>query len=282
MTRTLLIINDMSGTASGIDVEGIKNALHTEKIDEIRLKSIEQDYDVKGYSEVIVCGGDGTLNNAVNKCKNMPVKLYCFPCGTLNEKVKSSLKEEARAKKIKKLGACNGEFFTYVLASGTFTEIGYVTKTRLKKKIKKFAYFFEVLKAYKVKNIGARIDCGDKVIDGSFSLIMVLDSDRCFGFKFNRIYDDGADDLYLLTIKSAKKDGIMGRIKIFFPFFRAFFLGFDREYHSRSINFCKIKDIKIKLNNSCEFCVDGERRVFDGVLHVKKLSLKPELYVMKQ
>lgn len=280
--KTLFIINDMSGTSNEIDVDNIKTALKINDIDEIRLKSKEQDYDANGYEKIIVCGGDGTIYNAVNKCKNHPIKMYCFPCGTLNEKVKSSLNNEQNYKKIKKLGACNGEFFTYVLASGTFTEIGYTTKIKRKKKIKKLAYILEVFKAYKVRKISAKIDCGNRILNDDFALIMVLDSDRCFGFKFNKLYQDNDEYLYLLTIKSADTDGIKGKIKIFFPFFRAFFMGFNREYHSKNINFVKVNDIKITLKKSYPFCLDGEKRIFDGELEVKKLTLKPELYVINR
>ena len=279
--RTLLLINDMSGTSNKIDTDMVKNALKLRSIDEVHLTNIEQDYNVKGYDEIIVYGGDGTICNAVNKCKNLPVRMYCFPCGTLNEKAKTSLKNESQTKKIKKLGACNGELFSYVLASGTFTEIGYVAKTKTKKKLKKLAYLLEVIKAYKVRNINAKIECEKGVFDGKFSLIMVLDSDRCFGFKFNRLYQDNDDFLYLLTIKSTFKDGIIGRIKIFFPFFRAFFVGFNKEFQSKNINFFKINSAKITLKNKYDFCIDGEKRTFDGVLYVNKVSLKPELYVMK-
>jgi diacylglycerol kinase family enzyme len=143
--------------------------------------------------------------------------------------------------------------------AGSFTPLGYAVEERFKKKFKIFAYLYRVIKEYKIYNIKAKIDCGDKIHEGIYSLIMVLDSKRCFGFRFNRMYEPDDGLFHLLLIKSPGKDSFFNRIRMFFPFFRAFFLGFGKPYTSKSIVFTPIKSAEITLSKPTDFCVDGEK-----------------------
>lgn len=273
----------MSGNSGCVDTGVIRFVCaKDDEVDELRLTEQNQDYSVEGYSKLIVCGGDGTINNAINKCKDKDMDVLYFPYGTLNEKAKTCVEAEKRARRLPCMGMVNKNLFSYVAAAGSFTEIGYTARTNEKKRFKALAYIAKVVRAYKVFRIKAEIVTDNDSFDGAFSLIMVIDSDRCFGFRFNRAYRPDDKFMHLLTIKSAGGNNFFGKIRMFFPFFRAFFIGFDKEYHSRNINFEEVKNVEINLKDKTVFCVDGERREYDGFLHVSKLNIKPRLYIMRQ
>lgn len=282
MKKTLIVINEMSGNSGDVNVDVIKFVCaKNDEINEIHLDNADQDYDVSGYDKLIVCGGDGTIHNAVNKCKDKNIEIYYFPSGTLNERAKSGANANL-ARRLPCMGIVNRSLFSYVIAAGSFTEIGYTAKSETKKKFKAFAYIFKVLSAYKVYRMNAEIVTETKVIEGDFSLIMVIDSNRCFGFKFNRAYRPDDKIMHLLTIRSTGKNNIIGKIRMFFPFFRTFFIGFDKEYHSKNIDFLSVKNVEINLKDKQVFCVDGERREYEGFLHVEKFNIKPKLYIMQR
>ena len=76
MKKTLIVINEMSGNSGDVNVDVIKFVCaKNDEINEIHLDNADQDYDVSGYDKLIVCGGDGTIHNAVNKCKDKNIEI---------------------------------------------------------------------------------------------------------------------------------------------------------------------------------------------------------------
>lgn len=273
MKRTLVVKNDMSGNARRVKEEELAGVCAGDDVTEVRLTEPGQDYDVAGFDKVVVCGGDGTVNVALNKCKNRSVELYCLPSGTLNEKEKSVGKRVVR--RVCKL---NDDLFGYVAATGSFTEIGYTARPAQKRRFKKIAYLSKVLSAYKPYDIAATITA-DRTYEGRYSLIMAIDSDRCFGFRFNRAYREESGNLFLLLIKNTGK-GLSGKIKMFFPFFRAFFIGFNGEYRSKNVDFFAVERAEIRLQERQIFCVDGERRDPGTILRLGKTTLTPAVFFL--
>lgn len=285
MSKVLIVVNDMSGNSAKIDVDSILRTLSPDdEVYQLRLLASDQDYDVSGYDEVIACGGDGTINNAINKCRDLDLRLVCYPSGTLNEKSRAMSDAKSAGRRISHLGMANGQLFTYVMAAGAFTEIGYTARPRHKKRFKALAYVWKAFSAYRVYDIEAKIFTDRRTIENTrFALIMVLDSDRCFGFRFNRMYKASDEKtLYLLAIKNTGKNTLRGKIRMLFPFFRAFFMGFRREHHSRLIDFMPLEKVDIQLGESQDFCVDGECRNYSGFVHVEKKRIKPELIIRNE
>ena len=282
--KTLVVINDMSGNSEFVDVDLLKHVCaKNDIVDEIHIEFPEQEYETEGYDKLIVCGGDGTMNNAINKCKNQEIDIFYFPYGTLNERANTTgTTEESSARRLQCMGMANKNLFSYVIASGAFTEIGYTAKSKLKKRIKWMAYILKVVSAYRVHHIKAEIVTDKVGVNGTFSLIMVIDSNRCFGFNFNKAYHRDNKIMHLLTIRSTGKNNIIGKIRMFFPFFRTFFVGFKKEYHSKNIDFMEVKNVEINLDGKYDFCVDGEKREYEGFLHVEKLNIKPRLFIMQR
>lgn len=277
--KCLIIINRRSGNSSRINRKTLIKTFGDGS--RVTFRYIDNDRDrwsAEGFDRLVICGGDGTFNNALNNIRGQNIEVYYYPCGTLNEFAKT-VKHHGRFV-LRDAGALNGRIFSYVAAAGSFTPLGYAVEERFKKKFKIFAYLYRVIKEYRIHNIRAKIDCGDCSYEGIYSLIMVLDSRRCFGFRFNRMYkpDDGL--LHLLLIKSPGNNTFFNKIRMFFPFFRAFFLGFGKSYVSKNIAFKPIKTANIMLAEPVDFCVDGEKVTESGNVAISLTNLDSHITVL--
>ena len=266
-----IIVNRDSGNCARLDLDklvrmlGCKDA-HIENI------TSATDWSAEGYDTVIVCGGDGTLHNAIGKCRNQQI-IYA-PCGTLNE-------ASATDKKLTSVGKINGENFSYVCACGSFTEIGYTAKNRHKKKWKSVAYLPQIFRQYKCHEIGATLDVDGEIFEQeNYTLLMVIKSNRCFGFNFNPSYKKNKK-LYLLAIKSFGKDCLKNRARMFFSFFRVFFCGISHPMSRKNWFLVPFDKLAIRLNDKQDFCLDGEKRTLDGLLEIEQQTLDKEVFIIK-
>ncbi|NLZ25020.1 MAG: hypothetical protein GX891_00975 [Clostridiales bacterium] len=261
MKRLKIIINHMCGNSERATKEKVLSKLGGEfnQIEVVNIKNSSDIVDVEGCDAIAVCGGDGTLNNAVHNACGKGVDIFYFPCGTLNELSKHMSKKGDPDRLLRETGVIKNRRFVYVAATGTFTPIGYTTTVKAKKKFKLLAYFFKVLSEYKVFHIKADIEADGKKFSDTYTLIMFIDSSRCFGFKFNKMFEPNDGRLHMLLIKSPKKRGLMSKIKIFFPMFKAFWIGFTKEYKSKNMVFMPVTEAKVKLEKPQPFCIDGER-----------------------
>lgn len=278
MKKCLIIINTHAGSSKKISFEKVENCLG--KNYEFHYCSLPCDNlpSLSSYNAIAICGGDGTLSSILEEVYTLNIDVYYFPVGTLNDKAKANRYSHAKSncptcddnvvKKPIVIGKCTQlddslpnhkvNIFTYVLACGSFTPIGYTAKVELKKKFGVLAYIGQVIKEYKPHRIHAIIDHDGKRVEGEFSLIMFLKSPRCFGFRFNRDFKADSTSGHLLAIRSPKHDGILGCIEMFFPFFRTFFIGLKKERNGKII-FTRAYDLKLNLNENTDFCKDGEK-----------------------
>lgn len=141
-----LVINKDSGNFAKLNVNELLCSLGCNA--EVEVIDSKSNWTCNGFDTVIVCGGDGTLHNALEKCSGK--KIVYAPCGTLNEAALTS-------KRITSLGKANNELFSYVCATGSFTEIGYLAKNNHKKHWKSLAYLPQILKCYRCHNICAKL-----------------------------------------------------------------------------------------------------------------------------
>ena len=305
MKKCLIIINRAAGGSKKVSFDKVEKCLgdcydytHCTLPD-------DPDPNPRGYDAVAICGGDGTLGSILGKVYDRAVDVWYFPVGTLNDKAKAERYEDSKTtcpscgggKKGKQVivGRCddlphkqgrlwgpqdsplqaemsmgaldeNSRLFTYVLAAGAFTPIGYTAKVSVKKKLGVLAYLGQVLKEYKPHRIHAKIDCGSKCYEGDFNLIMFVKSPRCFGFKFNKAYDSESNSGHLVAIRSPKHDGLLGKIEMFFPFFRVFFIGMKSERDGKII-FKKIYSATFTHSEDIDYCRDGEKQTLERGTH---------------
>lgn len=279
MKKCLLIVNTMSGNSSIIS-EDTMAELFGNQFDIEILKIVENTVlpDLYDYDRIIVCGGDGTLHHTLNCNINPSAEIIYCPSGTLNELAMGNSKQKDYV--VHDVAKANDHMFSYVCACGTFTSLGYETKNRHKRIFKSMAYLWNVIKTYKIHKISAQIDMDGRLEQDNYSLIMVVDSPQCFGFRFNKMYKLDDEKLHVLAIKTPKKTNILGRLKLFFPLFRAFFVGFKREYKSKKMFFREVKNVKITLQEEINFCMDGELVPLSGTINIRPTELPNPIHVV--
>jgi len=275
----LFLANTLSGRGSSLDIEGIIERLKKRfEIVDLKVISDNNYFDIKnacvGYNYLAVSGGDGTLNCAINCTKDMDIKLIYIPSGTLNDTYKT-LRRTKKSEYID-LGEVNGNLFSYVLACGSFTPIGYTANLRLKKAFKQLAYFLYAFKEYKPYSINAEVKAVDFCFKDTFTLIMVINSKRVFGFPFNKLYENNSGKAHLLLIKSPQGNYLTKLLKMFIMFFRAFFIGFKKEMEGKYITFKEVSELSINLNSDIDFCIDGEKIVLnkENIIKIHKDKIK--------
>lgn len=264
----VFVINKMSGRSDSFDLERIVERLGSGyRCAFIYLSEKMHIGDLTGFDRIVVAGGDGTLNSILNCDISRDAEIFFVPCGTFNEVGKTA--KRLRLTSLKKVGVAENAYFSYVCAAGSFTPLGYLVPNKAKKRLKFFAYFKSVLSQYKTYRIEANVVLGDSEFVGPFTLIMAINSPRCFGFRFNKLFDPIDDSLQYLLIKSPKRKGFIGKIEIFFPFFRAFFIGFKHQYRSKRMFFISAKEAHINIAADTAFNFDGELRVLSGNVNIK-------------
>ena len=264
-----VIVNRDSGNCAKLDIDRLLTLL---KCNDAQIVNINKstDWSADECDTVVVCGGDGTLHNAIEKYPDK--QLIYAPCGTLNE---TSLTDDV----LTSVGKVNDTLFSYVAAAGSFTEIGYSANTRSKKRFKSVAYLPQVLRFYKSHQIHARLVVDGQSYEDDYTLVMVLKSHRCFGFNFNKAYKQNKG-LYLLAIKSFGKDNLVSRAKMFFPFFKVFFTGATPGVNKNWM-LLPFKNLSVELNEPQDFCLDGELRSFTGTLQITEQPLNKHIPIIK-
>ena len=266
-----IVVNRDSGNCARLDLDALKCMLGC-KDAQIENITSDVDWSADGYDTVVVCGGDGTLRNALDKCSHQQI-IYA-PCGTLNE-------ASATNATLKTVGKVNRESFSYVCACGSFTEIGYSAKNKHKQRWKSIAYLPQILKQYRCHDIAARLEVDGKILEQDcYTLLMVLKSHRCFGFNFNRSYKR-EQKLYLLAIKSPGCDCLTNRAKMFFPFFRVFFCGISHPMSRKTWFLMPFDKLTVTLDGQQDFCLDGEKQTLCGVLEFEQQALDKEVFIIK-
>ena len=237
------------------------------------------DWSADGFDLVVAAGGDGTFSRALNICAAAGAPLIYYGAGTFNECAKAKRGKGAEFVPVRKLASLSGRLFGYVAAAGTFTPLGYTASPAKKKKLGVLAYVLNILREYRVYDIPAKITADGRDFSGRFTLIMAIDSARCFGFRFNRLYKEDGSNIHLLLIRSPGKDSLLTRAKIFFPFFRAFFVGFGKEVVGKNLVFVSAERLTVTPGQPAVFNVDGDALPVDGDLDISVISPKTPVYI---
>lgn len=169
----------------------------------------------KEYEEILVSGGDGTLDEVVSgllKSEEKSIIGY-IPTGSTND-FSRSLKIPTDIKKATKIaingetmdidvGKFNSKFFTYVAAFGSIAQVSYETDQSMKNIFGRFAYILEGVKTVSnLKAYKAKITIDDEVFEGEFIHFMATNSVSVGGFnnfyKKNIGLDDGVFEAALI------------------------------------------------------------------------------------
>lgn len=264
--KCLVLINLMSGNGKRLNEDDglfVKLRRRYQQIDVKEIREKDGFLDIKacaaGYDAVAVCGGDGTFHHALNALNGTGIDLTYVPCGTLNDAAHTlGLKGDSEEGYVcMDLGELNGTVYSYVAATGTFTPIGYLPRPNVKRIFGRLVYYFYAFKEYRRWFIPATVLKDGERFESTYTLIMAVNSRYVFGFPFNRAYrpDDGKG--YLLLIDTPR--GPLWWVTMFFRFFRAFFIGFGKEYRKKHMQFLPFERLTVTTDCITDYCVDGER-----------------------
>lgn len=171
----------------------------------------------KNYENILVSGGDGTLDEAVSgalKADIDPVFSY-IPTGSTNDFSKSvniSSEIEKATKtalrgNVKRIdvGKIEDKYFVYVAAFGALSDVSFSTDQDMKNMIGRSAYIVEGIKKLlpiqSMDSYEAEISLDGEVISGDFIHFMVSNSISVGGFTKILGEDVGLDDgLFEVTI----------------------------------------------------------------------------------
>lgn len=224
--KLLLIVNPRSGRAKMkaqllpvceiFSKAGFEVTIHPtkERADAtLRASAVKPDE----FDRIIVCGGDGTLNEVLTGLQKAKVNcpIGYIPCGTLNEwstslqiskDIKTAAKDAVGDNQITlDLGKFGERYFAYTASFGAFTEASYSAPQDIKNVLGQAAYFFEGIRSLtNIKPIHLKFECDDRTIEGDYLFGAVSNSMSVGGIvKFKEAAVELNDGLFeVLLIKN--------------------------------------------------------------------------------
>lgn len=226
--------------------------------------------NVKNYHTIIICGGDGSIHEAVNGY--VSVKSDCtlgfIPCGTINDFARNlgfcrdvnKCLDIILDENVEYVDLINNNGITgaYVCTFGTFTSCSYATSQRDKKFAGAVAYvFYAIRDLFFAKNKIVKIEVNGQTIQKNVSLALVFNSRTIGGLNIDKRADlkDGKLELVVFCDKPNKK-----RISLssFFRIFKVFLCGKDKINPSENIISESISSVKIYAEEKLDVNMDGE------------------------
>lgn len=233
------------------------------------IKKYKKDYDI-----LIVCGGDGTLNQAVQALHDLDknVQIGYIPAGTTNDFARSigvSLNKLDTSNNLDKyttekvdLGKFNDRVFNYVVSAGVFSKTSYSTSVNAKNKFGRLAYVLAGVKdVFVCKPYRLIVKSKDKSIEDDFIYCSISNSKYVGGFNIFKNehveMDDG--ELEAIFIKKPKN---------FASMFKVMFKVLNGNFKDDDVRYFKTKELEIECDKDTEWSIDGE---YSG--KVKKIKI---------
>ncbi len=218
----------------------------------------------ESYKYILVAGGDGTVDNAVNHMKrlgiNIPIGI--LPVGTANDFAKfigipediEAACEQILSSKPKKLdlGKINDKYFINVASTGLFTDVSQKTDVNLKNTMGKLAYYVKGLEQLpNFRKLKIKVKSENDVFDGNMYLMMVFNGQTAGNLKFayKAEVDDGMLDIIIIKA---------GMIKDMIALFIKMIKG-DHLEDAAGLEYFKSNRIEIECYEDIVTDIDGER-----------------------
>lgn len=217
------------------------------------------------YDVIVVSGGDGTLNEAVNgliSCEKKPLLGY-IPTGTMNDFSKNfdlTPSFEQTATKIVQnrtfkfdIGKINNYYFAYVAAFGAFTNVSYETQRELKENLGDIAYLLKgVSELPNLKPYHVKMKIDEQNYENDVLMGLIVNGYRVSGMdvieKDDHLMNDGVFDLILVEWTDNLLEWIHYPIGLLKPNITAKF-----------VKRIKAKDIEIDFDSPISWTLDGEK-----------------------
>ncbi len=274
MERIKFIINPSSGRQS-----------MDRKVDSLIKKLLNNGYDVgkyytkgkddatretiktckSGYDLIVVCGGDGTVNEVVRglMASEKKIPLTIISCGTVNDFARylnlprtiNGIYELIKREKIMSIdvGKLDDKYFVNVAAGGLLTNVAHTAQPEMKAILGRVAYYLEGLRELmvdKLEPIEVEIKTSEVVLKEDILLFLISNSSSIGGFKKLAPTAEIVDGL--LDVVIVKKAEIGELANIFISIFKGKHIN-----HPKVIYF-KTDSIEINSKNSIAIDIDGE------------------------
>ncbi len=175
------------------------------------------------YDMVVVSGGDGTLNEAVNGYMQAGCTkpMGYIPFGSTNDfshstgipiqPLKAAQTVIDGEPMLCDLGCFNGRYFTYVAGFGTLAEVSYSTPQDIKNALGFSAYILEGLSALTtIESFNLSYEAGERSGEGEYLLGLVTNTLHVAGFKnivsSNVLLNDGLFEVLLVKKPKTASD----------------------------------------------------------------------------
>ncbi len=226
----------------------------------LRAARIKQDE----FDRIVVCGGDGTLNEVITGLMHSGVKctLGYIPSGTLNEwssglkiakDIPTAAKDIVNGEIIElDIGKFGNKYFSYTASFGAFTEASYSAPQDIKNVLGQAAYFFEGIKSIgNIKPIHLKFTADEREIEGDFLFGAISNSMSVGGIvKFNEAtvkLNDGLFEVVLIKNPSSLIE------------FQSIVEGVLRQdLNRKGIEFFHTKAITVSGGSDVSWTLDGE------------------------
>lgn len=216
------------------------------------------------FEKIIVCGGDGTLNETVQGLYelNKKVPIGFIPFGTINDfaktlgvsfnKIDISQNIEQYQYKQVDLGKINNHIFDYTATFGIFSKTSYLVSYKTKNRIGKLAYWFSGIKEiFNFKTYNLKITSEEQKIDGNFVFGAICNSKYIGGFPLFKKNNVKIDDSKFEVI-------LVKECKNIFKILRLTLKVITGNLRDENIYYFKTSNISIQSDNEIEWSLDGE------------------------
>lgn len=272
MEKLLLIVNPKSGRAKMrselLEVTEILSGKYdvTVYITKCRCDATERVKRIKDneFSMIVVCGGDGTLNEVITglMLANKKITLGYIPSGTLNEWssglgisriIPTAASDILNGKKITlDIGKFGDKYFSYTASFGAFTDASYSAPQDIKNVLGQSAYFFEGIKSLaNIKPLHLKFKTDDKEYEGDYLFGAISNSMSVGGIvKFQKTLvklDDGIFEVLLI-----KKPANIAQLQSYIDGI------LKKDLDREGIEFLHTKKITVYGDTSIPWTLDGE------------------------
>ncbi|MCH3965230.1 MAG: YegS/Rv2252/BmrU family lipid kinase [Clostridium sp.] len=231
--------------------------------DNCELEKAFSDMD-ENYKYVLVAGGDGTVDNAVNclKKQDIDIPIGILPVGTANDfakfigmpqKISLACKQILESKPVSvDIGKVNDKYFINVASTGLFTDVSQKTDINLKNTMGKLAYYVKGMEQLaNLRKLKVKVKSENAVFDGNMYLILVFNGKTAgnLNLAYKAEVDDG-----LLDVIIVKASMIKDIITLFIKMLRG-----DHLENTAGLIYFKANRIEIECNEDIVTDIDGER-----------------------
>ena len=272
--KVLTIINPTSGKGNIANYANeIKHNLEKQNM-EVNMQLTKKGYNAKkiildnieGQDLILICGGDGTFNEAVSAIMETGVQISIayIPLGTTNDLARSlnmPIKDISITKKLLEskakvldIGKFNEDrYFTYIAAFGVMTDVSYKTSQKAKNKYGKIAYYLKAIKELiKIPTYKVKIKFDEEELEGEFIYGGISNSMSIAGFRWFNEEDIDLSDGKFEAIFIRKPKKLSGYFRLLNDFRHKDYMV------NRDFVYFKASNIQIQTDENVAWTIDGE------------------------